>query len=96
MSIKKPLAALYLISGDVPLLTQEMRDAIFLTAKAEGFSEKITLHVGIDYSFEKLFERVQNHSLFSEKTLIDIRNPQAKWDKETLDFFNHYLQNTHH
>ncbi|OGT26771.1 MAG: DNA polymerase III subunit delta [Gammaproteobacteria bacterium RIFCSPLOWO2_02_FULL_42_14] len=83
---------IYLISSDVPLLTQEARDKIIARATLAGFSEKIILQVGIDFSDEKLQKAISNRQLFSEKKIIDIRNPSAKWDKETITTLERFLQ----
>lgn len=86
-ALQKPLAPLYLISGDTPLLIQEAQDAVKNAAKKAGFTtcERLTIEPGFDWAqFDNL---TQNFSLFSDKTLIDIRNPNSKFDdtaKKTL------------
>ncbi len=89
--LKKTLSSLYFISGDEPLLAQEARDAILFAAKTNGFSEKEIYHMDSGFRPEMLIESIQNYSLFSEKKIMDIRNPQAKFDTVITDFFKNYL-----
>lgn len=82
---------IHLISGDVPLLTQETRETLIQNARVQGFSEKITWEVGVDFSLTQLQQHLQCRDLFSLKKIIDIRNDAAKWDKETQSFLENYF-----
>lgn len=92
-SINKKLSSLYLISGDEPLLIQEARDAIILAARSQGFSEKETCHIDTAFRPETLMGMIQNQSLFSDKTVIDIRNPNAKFDADIIALLKKYFEN---
>ena len=84
--LKQTLSPLYLLSGDEPLLIQDMRDMIFAAATSRGFSEKDMHHVDATFSTDALIASLQNHSLFSEKKIIDIRNPSPKIDSSLSSF----------
>ena len=74
------LAALYLISGDVPLFIEEARAEIIRAANARGFTEKSIVHIESGYRIETLITTLKNTSLFDQQKIIDIRNPDAKFD----------------
>lgn len=90
--LKKSLSPLYFISGDEPLLIQEAREMIVRAAQQNGFSEKTTLHLDGTASIELLIQAVQNQSLFSEKKIIDIRNPNNKFDAQQTAFLERYTE----
>lgn len=89
--LKKSLSPLYLISGDEPLLIQELRDTIFTAAKTRGFSEKEIFYVEAGFQSDTFLSASQNRNLFSEKKIMDIRNPAAKFDATFMDFFQTYF-----
>lgn len=89
--LKKTLSPLYLISGDEPLLTQDARDSVIATAKSQGFLDREVMHVDSEFRIEVLIESIQNQNLFSEKKIIDVRNPAAKCNTEMLEVFQHFL-----
>lgn len=88
--IKKQLSPIYLMAGDEPLLIQEAREAICAAAQTQGFTEKEVCHVDSAFHFDTLIQSIQNQSLFSEKKIIDIRNPAAKFDAAITAFFQTY------
>lgn len=89
--LKHTLLPLYVVSGDESLLVQEARDAIILSAKSQGFSEKEVCYVDAGFQTETLSSLIDNHSLFCEKKLIDIRNPAAKFDVKFTALIQDYL-----
>jgi len=89
--IKQTLLPIYLISGDEPLFIQEARESLLLAAKAKGFSEKEICHIEPGFRTETLIGLLQNQSLFSDKKIIDIRNPNAKFDSALISFFQEYV-----
>lgn len=78
--ISNKLLPIYLLSGDAPLFIQEARDRIFFAAKSLGFTEKEVFHMDAGFRAETFIGSIQNQSLFSEKKIIDIRNPNAKFE----------------
>ena len=89
--LKKQLSPIYLISGDEPLLVQEAREMICTAAKVQGFTEKEICHVDTGFHTETFIQSIQNQSLFSEKKIIDMRNPGAKFDATITTFFQAYF-----
>lgn len=90
--LKKSLNPFYFISGDEPLLTQETRDHIIGAARAHGFTQREIIHIDSTFHIETLIAFIQNYDLFSEKKIIDIRNPAAKCDADCLTVFEAYCE----
>src|SRR3990167_870060 len=92
--LEKSFAPLYILSGDVPLLVQETRDRIRKAAQNRGFLKPVVFYVESGFQWQDVRQRVQNFELFSAKELIDIRNPNAKFDADSIDFLTEYLNIT--
>lgn len=88
--LKNQLSPIYFVSGDEPLLMQEAREAICVAAASQGFTEKEVCHIDTGFHFDTLKQSIQNQSLFSEKKIIDLRNPAAKFDASMTAFFQTY------
>lgn len=88
-ALKKNLASVYLITGDVPLLIQETRDKIRNAAKQAGFTHHELLQVEPGFDWETLNHLSQNRSLFSDKSIIDLRLP--KLDERASKTIQQYL-----
>ena len=73
-----PLAPAYLISGDEPLLLQETADAIRISAKNQGYTERELLHVEAGFDWNIVLTEANSLSLFSEKKILEIRIPNGK------------------
>ncbi|MEO7030929.1 MAG: DNA polymerase III subunit delta [Herbaspirillum sp.] len=80
--LKRPLAALYVISSDEHLLAQEAADAIRKSARAQGFSEREVLQVERYFKWGELLAANQEQSLFGDKKLIELRIPSGKPGKD--------------
>lgn len=80
--LKRPLAALYVISSDEHLLAQEAADAIRTSARAQGFSEREVLQVERYFKWGELLAVNQSQSLFGDKKLIELRIPSGKPGKD--------------
>lgn len=76
--LEKPLAPLYLLHGDEPLLVLEAAERIRAAARAQGFSERETLVVGQGFRWDALSAATGNFSLFGGAKLIDLRIPNGK------------------
>jgi len=76
--LKKPLAPLYLLHGDEPLLVLEAADAIRTTARSQGYDEREVLVAGAGFRWDQLAQAGGNLSLFGGKLLIDLRIPTGK------------------
>lgn|SRR3990167_281990 len=92
--LKNNLSRIYLISTDTVFLAIETREKIICAAKQNFFLEHIIFHIEMGAQYEVLLNATQNQNLFSEKKIIDIRNPNAKFDEilmselEKNDAFN--------
>jgi len=80
--VAKPLAALYLLHGDEPLLVLEAADAIRAAARAQGYDEREVLIAGPGFRWEQLAQAGANLSLFGGNLLIDLRIPTGKPGRE--------------
>lgn len=76
--LEKPLAPLYVVHGDEPLLTIEAADAIRAAARKQGFEEREVLVAGPGFRWDELFMAAGNMSLFGGSKLIDLRIPTGK------------------
>lgn len=76
--LAKPLAPLYVLHGDEPLLVAEAGDAIRAAARAQGFDEREVLVAGSSFKWDALQLAAGNLSLFGGNKLIDLRIPSGK------------------
>ena len=68
------LAAIYVVSGDDPLLCQEAADAIRAATRSKGFSERQVFHCDATFDWNLLYEAGASLSLFAEQRLIELRD----------------------
>jgi len=78
--LNNQLSPVYCIAGDEIPLVETARKKIIAVAKTRGFLEQAIFHIEPNFAWENVITITQNQSLFSEKQIIDIRNPQAKFD----------------
>ncbi len=90
--LKKTLAPIYLISGDTTLLVRETRDTLREAAKKAGFLQRELLCVEAGFDWGKFISLTENFNLFSEKCLIEIQNPTAKFDEQGIKTLLRYLE----
>tara|TARA_R110001599_G_scaffold64023_3_gene179062 strand:+ start:689502 stop:690518 length:1017 start_codon:yes stop_codon:yes gene_type:complete len=76
--LKRPLAALYVITSDEHLLALEAADKIRQTARAQGLSEREVLLVDRSFKWGELLAANQSQSLFGDRKLIELRMPTGK------------------
>lgn len=69
------LAAVYLVSGDEPLLVNEVVDALRAAAVASGREERESHIVERSFSWDAIAASLRNLSLFSSGKLVEIRLP---------------------
>jgi DNA polymerase-3 subunit delta len=76
--LQQPLAPVYYLSGDEPLLMQEYSDAIRQAFRDQGFSEREVLHVESGFDWQQLLGCASSMSLFGDRKLIELRlnNPK--------------------
>jgi DNA polymerase III subunit delta len=76
--LAKPLAPLYVVHGNEPLLAIEAADAIRAASRKQGFDEREVLIAGQHFRWDDLFLAAGNMSLFGSSKLIDLRIPNGK------------------
>jgi len=67
--LNKPLAPIYLVHGDEPLLIEETMDAIYKAAEAAGFTERVSITTEADWD-KHLYTDTHSISLFAQKKII--------------------------
>jgi DNA polymerase-3 subunit delta len=91
--LERPLAPLYLLHGNEPLLVLEAADRVRAAARRQGFDERETLIVGQGFRWESLAAAAGNLSLFGGSKLIDLRIPTGKPGREGGDALQRYARN---
>jgi DNA polymerase-3 subunit delta len=80
--LEKPLAPLWLLHGDDPLLVIEAGDAIRAAARRQGYSDREVLVAGANFRWSELAMAAGNLSLFGGGKLVDLRIPTGKPGRE--------------
>ena len=78
----RPLAPVYVVSGDEPLQFQESLDAIRATARAQGYDDRVVLEVDSSFDWSELRQYQDSLSLFAQRRIIEIRMPGGKPGRE--------------
>lgn len=89
--LAKPLAPLWVLHGDEPLLVLEAADAIRAAARRQGYEERETLVVGQGFKWESLALAAGNLSLFGGAKLIDLRIPTGKPGRDGGEALQRYV-----
>ena len=89
--LEKPLAPLYLLHGDEPLLVIEAGDAIRAAARRQGFEEREVIVAGTGFKWDELFLAAGNLSLFGGAKLVDLRIPSGKPGREGSEALQRYV-----
>jgi len=80
-ALTRGLAAIYLVSGDEPLLVGEAADAIRAAARASGYAERTVFFIDRSFAWDDLRHAAQALSLFAQRRLFELRMPSGKPDK---------------
>ncbi|MDD5296932.1 MAG: DNA polymerase III subunit delta [Rhodocyclaceae bacterium] len=88
--LEKPLAPLWLLHGDEPLLVIEAGDAIRAAARRQGYTEREVLVAGPGFRWGELALAAGNLSLFGGGKLVDLRIPSGKPGREGGDALARY------
>ncbi len=72
------LQPVYLVHGGEPLQTREAVDAIRASARARGFSERITFEPVADGDWSALETEAVSPSLFAPRRLLEVRLPGSR------------------
>ena len=89
--LERPLAPLWLLHGNEPLLVLEAADAIRVAARRQGYDERETLVVGQGFKWDALTLAAGNLSLFGGNKLIDLRIPTGKPGRDGGDALQRYI-----
>ena len=76
--LKGSLRPLYIVSGDEPLLVQEVCDEIRQALKKQGFAERELFHAEANFDWTSLLYSAGSMSLFAEQKLLEVRLPGGK------------------
>ena len=68
--LRKPLAPVYLVSGDEPLRVLEAADALRAAARAQGYDDREVLTAQANFDWSTLMSAAGNLSLFSRRHLL--------------------------
>jgi len=80
-----PLAPLYTLIGDEPLLVTEAMDALRAAARAAGHTERTTLVMDARADWSQALGATQTISLFGERQLLELKLPSGKPGKAGAD-----------
>ena len=87
----KPLASVYFVTGDEPLLVEEACVDIAQAARAQGFDERTLFDAQPRAPWQELFADAGNMSLFASRRLLDVRIPARGLDRAGSDALRKYL-----
>jgi len=90
--LTQPLAALYVLHGDEPLLVLEAADALRRAARQQGYDEREVLVAGNGFRWDQLQLAGGNLSLFGGNKLIDLRIPNGKPGREGGDALQRHAE----
>ncbi|MFY9326744.1 MAG: DNA polymerase III subunit delta [Georgfuchsia sp.] len=88
----KPLALLYVVHGNEPLLVIEAADEIRAASRKQGFDEREVLIAGQGFRWDDLFLASGNMSLFGGSKLIDLRIPNGKPGRDGGEALQRYCE----
>lgn len=74
----EPLAPIYLVSGDEPLLVQEASDTIRNAARKAGFVQREVFHADAQFQWQDMLLSANSLGLFAEKKLLELRLSSTK------------------
>jgi len=80
-ALARGLAAVYLVSGEEPLLVGEAADAIRGAARAAGYADRRVFFIDKGFDWDELRQATQSLSLFADRRLFELRMPSGKPDK---------------
>ena len=89
---ERPLAPLWVLHGNEPLLVIEAADLIRHTAQQQGFDERETLVASQGFRWNELIHAAGNLSLFGTQRLIDLRIPNGKPGREGGEVLQRYTR----
>src|SRR5690606_17076088 len=80
-----PLAALYAVLGDEPLLVTETLDALRSAARAAGYTERTTLVMDARSDWSQALAATRTVSRFADRRVLELELPPGKPGKTGAD-----------
>lgn len=77
LTLEKGLKPFYLLSGQDPLLINEVKTKIALSAKVQEFDEKTEVHINNETNWDDLFALTQSNGLFFSRQILILNLPEA-------------------
>lgn len=77
-TLQRPLSAIWLVSGDEPLLTDEAAAQIRSAARAQGYLERQSWQAETHFNWREWLAGFDSLSLFSSRRLVEMRLPTGK------------------
>lgn len=77
-ALRKEWKAIYLITGDEPLLVTELCDLVRQQARKRGVEERLVFHAEAGFDWKSLHEEANAMSLFATQRLLEVRIPNGK------------------
>ncbi|MBC7778648.1 MAG: DNA polymerase III subunit delta, partial [Proteobacteria bacterium] len=90
--LKRPLAPLYTVIANEPLLGHEALSALRARARADGFDERIVLTSETGFRWEALRAAGNSLSLFATRRLVEVRVPTGKPGREGAQALTEYAK----
>jgi len=75
--LKKPLPPTVVLAGEEPLLIQETLDELRAAARAQGYSERVSLIVEPGFRWQQVFDECASMSLFASRRMIEVHLPKG-------------------
>jgi DNA polymerase III subunit delta len=79
---RSSLAPIYFVSGDEPFQKLECIDQIRMTARSQGYDERLVFNVDKSFDWSSINDASANMSLFSSRRIIELRMGSPKPGKE--------------
>ncbi|MDO4431487.1 MAG: DNA polymerase III subunit delta [Lonepinella koalarum] len=77
LALEKGLKPFYLLSGQDPLLINEVKTKISRSTKAHGFDEKTEVHINNETNWDELFDLTQSNGLFFSRQILILNLPET-------------------
>mgnify|MGYP000105370001 FL=1 len=91
--LKKKLLPIYFVTGDEPLIVQEVLDSIRQQCKLAGYDERKILDVDRKFDWNFINQDANSLSLFADKTLTELRLSKFKPGVAGGKSLQHYCNN---
>jgi DNA polymerase-3 subunit delta len=75
--VKKGLPPVVVLAGEEPLLIQEALDELRAAARAQGYSERVSLTVEPGFRWQQVFDECASLSLFASRRMIEVHLPKG-------------------